>query len=443
VRLADLAGGTGTVDVALPKDVIEGAVARAHAERSRPRDTPKPAAAPAPLPVRLRSPSTEPVLRGSADNTPALPVTWGAQPLGKPDTLKPVATPSAPPPQPFLVRPPLPEPPPPRPLIPALIPSAAPEPPKPPPPARLPSPVDLRQATERGVVAASNAAAASAKESAPPEGRGEAPSPALATRETPREHVDLLWFDPAAVGRIVADKALGEGRGEGAGARWVKEAVSSREPHEAKDRREILAAVSRGRPIDEPAGIEQVASAAYRDDGTFAAPLILVAGELSFDFDEVETLRAMLTVTAPFAAADKKLKEVTSSAAEVLKADGRLPGDIAAGHTRRIEEAFVQGQRSVAPGYLDTSVERILLEDRRYPRRTLFGEPRLRAVLAFPGGSPPIPAYLPETLATRLPLFRRFRVRAVVELRPQEDQYETHGDALVVLALARVLRRGG
>ena len=29
----------------------------------------------------------------------------------------------------------------------------------------------------------------------------------------------------------------------------------------------------------------------------------------------------------------------------------------------------------VAPRYLETSVERMLLEDRRYPRKTLFGEP--------------------------------------------------------------------
>ncbi len=364
VRLADLAtGGTGTMDAAIPREVIDSAMARAEAARVVPSVPPPPVtpwAVPAPLAALEATPA------------PRLP-SW-----------PPVAA------------------------VPA------------------PSPPAVSRSTAR-----------SAQPAAPP-------------REPPREHIDLLWYDPAAVPRILADEALGQGRPDRAGPRWVKEAAASREPPEAKERREILAIFSRARPVDEPAAFDQVVGSAYRDDGTFASPLVIVAGELSFDFDEVETLRAILTVITPFLGADKKLREVASGATEALKAEGRLPGDIAAGLTRRIEEAFAQGQRSVAAGYLDTSVERILLEGRRYAKKTLFGEPRLRALLAFPGGpaggaasAAPLPAYLPEALATRLPLFRRFKARAIVELRPQEDQYETHPDALVVLALARVIRRGG
>jgi hypothetical protein len=393
--------------------------------------------------------------RGSTQGWPAWLASEGeaitkGETVAKPAPVEPMA----PPPPPFIIRPAFPEQPPVQGSLPAPAPdfrdgvrerererergdAASLKP-----PVKPPSATELRHATERGVAAASDAAAATArpKKSAPAQGRAEGATPAEA-REAPREHVDLLWFDPAAVTRILADKALGEGRAEGSGAKWVTDAAAPRETQEAKDRREILAVLSRGRPVEEAAGMEQVAAAAYRDDGAFAASLILVAGDLSFDFDEVDTLEAMLSVTTPFLGADKKLKEVAGNASEVAKADGRLPGDIAAGFTRRIEEAFAQGQRSVAPGYLDTSVERLLLEGRRYPRRTLLGEPRLRALLALGGGSAPIPTYLPEALATRLPLFRRFRVRAVVELRPQEDQYETHPDALLDLALGRVLRR--
>jgi hypothetical protein len=64
VRLADLAGGTGTVDVPVPKSVIEGAVARASAARVPPAETP------APLETSPRSPSTQPFVRGAAP-TPA------------------------------------------------------------------------------------------------------------------------------------------------------------------------------------------------------------------------------------------------------------------------------------------------------------------------------------------------------------------------------------
>ena len=45
----------------------------------------------------------------------------------------------------------------------------------------------------------------------------------------------------------------------------------------------------------------------------------------------------------------------------------------------------------------------------------------------------------------RLPLFSRFRALMIVELRTQEDQHESHPEALLVLAIGRVLkdRRSG
>jgi hypothetical protein len=417
VWLADLASGTGTVDVAVSKQVIEAAIARAEADRARPAPAPPPPAPPLPSPPASSPEMLSPSWLRTPPPSSAPPLTpWaGTAPI----------VPTAPVPKPPLH---------------ADLPNGLRPPPSPPPP-RVPSPVGLRQATERGAVAASNAAAASARETAPPRDRSSGASAAAPAREPAREHVDLIWFDPAALPRILAAMAVGEERGERPGPRWVKDGSAPREPQEARDRREILGVMSRGKPIEEPPGLDQIASSAYRDDGIFTAPLALVAGDLLFDFDELETLRAVLTVTAPFLGADKRLREVVGNATDALKAEGRLPGHIAAGLTRRIEEAFAQGQRTVAPDYLATSVERILLEGRHYPKKTLFGEPRLRALFAFPGAATPIPTYLPEALAARLPLFRRFRALAVVELRPQEDQYETHADALLVLALGRVLRR--
>jgi len=458
LRLADLAaGGTGTMEASIPRQVIDGAMARAEATRVGPSAPPPPvtpwAAAAPPAPY-----GGSPVAMGLGRGP--LAALMAAPPPAPLPTTDRSAYPEIP-----HGRRPSDAPPPPRvPFYDAMGPAgglpqasgrqSSPRPPQPAVP-------DLRAATERGAGAASNAAAATARTSARPADRPGALPVAAPVREPPREHIDLLWFDPASLPRILADEVLGQGRAERPAVRWVKEAAAPREPQEARDHRELLGIFGRGKPVDEPAALDRVATSAYRDDGTFAPPLVLVAGELSFDFDEVETLRATLTVITPFLGADKKLRDVAGGATDALKTEGRLPGDIAAGLTRRIEEAFAQGQRSVAPGYLDTSVERILLEDRRYAKRTLFGEPRLRARLAFPPGGPagspaggaaggptggsgtPLPTYLPEALANRLPLFRRFKVRAIVELRPQEDQYETHADALLVLALGRVLRRGG
>ena len=70
---------------------------------------------------------------------------------------------------------------------------------------------------------------------------------------------------------------------------------------------------------------------------------------------------------------------------------------------------------------------------------TIGGERRVRALMSLAGSKNAIPAYLPEAVEPRLPLFRRFRAVAIAEIRPREDQFETHGDALLVLALGRLI----
>ena len=318
------------------------------------------------------------------------------------------------------------------PPLPAPPPGAPRDPGGPARPAAAPRPGDA--------AAASDAAAAASKETpAPAQPRSGAPR-AAAPREPAREHVDLLWFDAGELPRIRADKALGDVPSERKGPTWAKgDREAAPRDQEIKDRRDVLAILTRS-ALDEP-GLGQAARAAYHDDGVFSAPLALVGGELALTFDEVETLRATLTVVQPFLGQDKKLRDVVAGATEIQRSEWTVTGDVAEGLTRRVEEAFAQGPRAVAPGYLETTVERMLLEGRRYRRRTLLGEPRIRALLTLPGGGAAVPTYLPDALAPRLPLFRRFRAKAVVELRPQEDQYEAHADALIVLALGRVLSR--
>jgi hypothetical protein len=108
--------------------------------------------------------------------------------------------------------------------------------------------------------------------------------------------------------------------------------------------------------------------------------------------------------------------------------------------TIKIREAFVKSSRVVGPTYLDDQAERALLERRAYQKRSVFGGPHLRALFHFAGTESGVPAYFPEALAKKLPLFRRLRVKMLAEAHFQADQYESHPSALRAAAVARVLR---
>ena len=63
-------------------------------------------------------------------------------------------------------------------------------------------------------------------------------------------------------------------------------------------------------------------SRAARDDGRFLPPIVVVSGELSTPFDEVEVLKATITVVTPIAGNDENLRAALEVARELLK----LPG---------------------------------------------------------------------------------------------------------------------
>jgi hypothetical protein len=108
--------------------------------------------------------------------------------------------------------------------------------------------------------------------------------------------------------------------------------------------------------------------------------------------------------------------------------------------TAKVKEAFANANRPVAASFLDEQTERVLLEKRALQKRDVFGGPHARAAMHFSGGGAGVPTYLPWPVASKLPLFRRLRVRALVEAHFQADQYESHAAALKVVALARVVR---
>jgi hypothetical protein len=116
---------------------------------------------------------------------------------------------------------------------------------------------------------------------------------------------------------------------------------------------------------------------------------------------------------------------------------------MAEGLTARIKEAFAQSNRAWSAGYLEASVERALLGHRLFQKRTILGKPRLRCLFMTAAGGSPIPLYLPESLASHLPMFQRFRAAIAAEVQGQQDQYESHPAALLALALGRLIPAQG
>jgi hypothetical protein len=194
-----------------------------------------------------------------------------------------------------------------------------------------------------------------------------------------------------------------------------------------------------------------------RQDGKFVAQLVLLWAELAFAFDELSTLKALAATVTPFVPAapdaaaapkppaDDPLRSAVDAAREFLKtADDLTPPAVAEGMSARIREAFATSKRAVPEGHLAEQTDRVLLSQRRYQKRIVFGAAHLRCLVHLAGdeGAGPIPGYLPEGLAKKLPMFQRFRARIIAEAQQQADQYETHHASLRIVALARATPRG-
>ncbi len=213
---------------------------------------------------------------------------------------------------------------------------------------------------------------------------------------------------------------------------------TARDPMMVEDRRDIFEVLARGDAVDEPA-LNEAVDRAVRDDGKYVSPFLLVAGEVRFPFDEMATLKATLSIVTPFATGDEPLKMTIADAREFLRTPDLLsPPGVIEGFTSRVQDAFRKMRRAVPPGYLEDQTERVLVEKRLYQRRDVFGGIHLRAQLYLAPNSKPWPLYVPEAIATKLPMFARFSARILADALLQEDQYETHPSSLRAWAIGRV-----
>jgi hypothetical protein len=323
----------------------------------------------------------------------------------------------------------------------------------PPTPPTTPPPLMAAADGAAGAVAASNAAAA-ANAAWQPAAPVEAPAPATAPSARSRmgamrDATELLWFDPESAPSIRQNERFRpivdelEPKDQKAEFDGFDAEPPPETPEPVKAKKLVFAVLTRADATDAE-GVGESIGDAITDDGTFVPPLVMIAGDLHFPFDELETLKATVTSVTPLVAGDKKLKETIETVNELLKTPWleRSTG-VAENLTARVKEAFAQSATRVLPAsYLDTHTERILMEQRSYQKRTVFGETWIRSLLSTGGGAP-IPTYLPESLSKKLPMFQVFRTRLIAEVHVQQDQYESHPCALRVVALGRSIGAPG
>jgi len=253
---------------------------------------------------------------------------------------------------------------------------------------------------------------------------------------------ELLWFDPKAVAAIrkkLQWRAILEERAHHPPTSGADVSALPEEAGSPESRQERACILAKSPPCDANDVLTELAGGT-RGDGRFAAPLMVVRGELQLPFDEVECLKAMAANATPFLGGDEVLKAAVAAATDFLGLPDLVPTASAVeAFTRRLRDAFAQGKRAVAPGYLQQQTERALLENRCYQQRTFFGSRFLRALLRTPPAQSSLLVYLPCAVAANLPLYQPFLARLLVEAHPAMDPYEPHPVALKGLAIAREL----
>jgi len=301
-----------------------------------------------------------------------------------------------------------------------------------------------------GALGASNAAASasdawiSRREAPAPQSRPKAtPASVEPARSDAKSVVDLLWHEERAVPRIRAwwEELVTKLDFEPADPRHD---LSPADPDNDRSRHNVFGVLTDGEATNS-AGVARAVQGAVNDRGRFTAPLVLVAGELRFPFDELEALKATVVAATPMAGSDKKLKDSLDALNELVKLSYLQGTTSVTGRLlAQVKEQFAQSNRQLPADYLDTYVERSLLEQRRYQIRKVFGGEFIRGLLAPASDKEaPIPVYLPRSLDQKLPMVTSMRARIIVEAHPQQDQYEASLYALRAVALGRAIHIDG
>lgn len=266
----------------------------------------------------------------------------------------------------------------------------------------------------------------------------EAPAQAAALRKRPVRPIDLLWFDPDTT-LAVRNRWQSLCTELDFAPRDRFHDLPTDDPQLARDHHTHFGLLARAQVTDRT-GLRHLIQQSVAEDGRFTAPLCVLEGVLRVRFDNTASLRALVAAMKPFSDNDSKATSKLDNALEHAAAVLEQPSATAStinGARRGIREAFGRSSSTASIDLVDQEIERTLLEQRHYSRRTLLGGEHIRATLK--SGKHVLVCYLNEALATRLPMMLSFDARIIAEAHPRQDQYETDNYALRVLTLGRIL----
>lgn len=189
-------------------------------------------------------------------------------------------------------------------------------------------------------------------------------------------------------------------------------------------------------PADAPVIEATLVQATEREP--FEAPMIVSAGVLSPSYDAVARLKATVTTVTPFASDDEVLHARLAAAHDLLSLPWLATADgIAEELVVRLIEAFERPARALPPDFAGAQVTRILVQERHFVERELWGRRWIRCDFTPAGARSAIPAYLPVEAKSQLPAAPRLDTRIVGVVDVREDAYETHPLCLRIAGLAR------
>ena len=250
--------------------------------------------------------------------------------------------------------------------------------------------------------------------------------------------VDLLAHDPGLPARLRRAPSFAKVLAAAADRpAWVR----PDEPHEERaasdrERLDVLRVLSFTPPSDLPR-VREILEETFDDVTQLELPLVVVAGQIKPTHDELAILRATVQAGQPLSSTNKALQAALKVLQEAIDGGVAPPGEATSALLRQAEQAA-----GSLWSYLFAQVQRTVLEERHFKRRTVLGEARIRAELTTPSGET-VPAYVPASVASKLPMLPSFQVVVLGELRPREDAQETHAEAFLVWALGRVVRQVG
>lgn len=268
--------------------------------------------------------------------------------------------------------------------------------------------------------------------------------PAPVAPEAPQDAVVLLYLHRPAMQRIVRKPAwqpILDALEDEPIDPESDDAALSTDPAEIHDQTQAYAILKQGRRIDRVMAAAALDTAANKA-GRFAPPIEIIEGELEPSLDEIELLRTWLAIVPSLGSRDERLQLALDAATTFLATPGAAYAPpLVRRHLAEVRQVYSTGKHATPMDEIDQLVNRALLEQRHYQKRSVLGGEHLRAVLHCFGQSQPFVVYVPLDAAANLPLAPTFCARLLAEVHYAQDDQETDSIALRSLALASVVRR--